>query len=113
LALGDAKNALPHLHRAVELAPDRATSLSNLCYAEQLSGDVEGALHTCQDATAKDPKLGSAWLNLGTALVKKGRYDDAQRAFEKAAALDPEDPRPRHNLDDLAELRKTGGGRER
>ena len=51
-----------------------------------------------------DPKLGSAWINVGTIAAKQQRYADSRRAFERAAALDPTDPRPKANLEELDAL---------
>jgi Flp pilus assembly protein TadD len=93
----------------VGLAPDRATFLSNLGYAQHQLGDIAGAIVTYQRAIEKDPKLGSAWINLGSALVDQGKLDDAARAFRKAVELDPTDPRPKANLEDLAEIRRKSG----
>ncbi|HVU01984.1 MAG TPA: tetratricopeptide repeat protein [Polyangiaceae bacterium] len=108
LAANRAADAKPYLERAVAADP-RATFLSNLGYAEQQLGDVAGAVATLQKALDKDPKLASAWLNLGSAFVALGRLDDAERAFKKAGALDPTDPRPKASLGDLAEIRKNAG----
>ena len=55
---------------------------------------------------ALDDKLGSAYINLGTALAETGRLDEARRALSRALALDPSDPRARANMDDLAQLEK-------
>jgi hypothetical protein len=38
--------------------------------------------------------------------VDRGKLDDAEHAFKKAAELDPTDPRPKASLQDLAEIRK-------
>ena len=57
-------------------------------------------------ATQLDPKLGSAWLNLGTTRAKRGELDQAEAAFKRALALDPEDPRAKANLEELGELRR-------
>ena len=56
-------------------------------------------------AIALDPKLASAWINLGNALAEQGRYEPAEAALRQAQTLDPSDPRPRASLGDLAELR--------
>src|SRR6185436_12656444 len=98
--------AKPYLERAVALAPDRATFLTNLAYTLQQLGDLPGALAVASRATEKDPKLGSAWLELGSVLADQGRLDDAERAIRKAAEIDPEDPRAKGSIADLAELRK-------
>ena len=57
----------------VALSPERATFLSNLGYAEQQLGETANAVITLNKAIAKDPKLGSAWINLGSVLVD-GRF---------------------------------------
>jgi tetratricopeptide (TPR) repeat protein len=44
------------------------------------------------------PGKARAWNNLGWALHTTGRVSDAARAYSRAIALDPEDPRPRINL---------------
>jgi len=74
LALNQPAKALPELDRAVALAPDRATFVSNLSYAYFLAGKLDDAIATATKASALDPKLGSAWINLGTALAKKGDF---------------------------------------
>src|SRR5690606_41325950 len=56
-----------YLTRAVALAPGRATFLSNLAYLELSSGKLEEASRLARRATVLDPKLGSAWINLGVA----------------------------------------------
>jgi tetratricopeptide (TPR) repeat protein len=101
--------ALPALTRAVDLEP-RASYLTNLSYAQQLGGDYDRAVATAERAAQLDPKLGSAWLNLGTARAKRGELDQAEAAFKRAQALDPEDPRVKANLEELLELRKKKSG---
>jgi Flp pilus assembly protein TadD len=61
--------------------------------------------HTVLDAT-----LGSAWINLGTALAQTGKRAEAREAFERALQLDPQDPRARDNL---RELEQTTGPAKR
>ena len=48
--------------------------------------------------------------NLGTARAKRGELDLAEAAFKRAQALDPEDPRVKANLEELAELRRKKSG---
>ena len=52
-----------------------------------------------------DPKLGSAWINLGTALAKKGDLAGAERAYQRALSLDPSDPRAKASLSELSEMK--------
>ncbi len=67
--------------------------MSNLSYAYFLAGRLDAAITTATKASALDPKLGSAWINLGTALAKKGDLPAAERAYQRALSLDPSDPR--------------------
>jgi Flp pilus assembly protein TadD len=105
LALNQTAKALPELDRAVALAPDHATYVSNLSYAYFLAGQLDLAISTATKASKLDPKLGSAWINLGTALAKKGDLLAAERAYQRALALDPTDPRAKANLAELAEMK--------
>jgi len=94
--------------RATQLAPERATFLTNLGYAYELQGQLDKAVETQRKAVALDPKLGSAWINLGNALAGLKQYEQAEVALRQAAALDPSDPRPQASLRDLAEVRARG-----
>jgi tetratricopeptide (TPR) repeat protein len=104
LADGRPDEALPHLLRATQLAPERATFVTNLGYAYQKRGELARAIETQRRALAIDPELGSAWINLGNALAEQGDYAGAAAALRRAEALDPSDPRPKASLRDLAEI---------
>jgi Flp pilus assembly protein TadD len=106
LASGQLEAALPELQRAQALRPERATFMSNLGYAYQLKGDLVQAESWCRRAITADPKLGSAWLNLGVVQAANKQWDEAERAFKRAERIDPTDPRPAANLQDLAEVRR-------
>ena len=108
LALNDLQKAMRHLRRAVEIDPNRATFRSNLGYGLLSLGDTTGAIEQCRKALELDAKLGSAWINLGTALARTGKRQQARQAFERAVALDPTDPRPRANLQELDEIERAG-----
>ena len=104
LGANDVQQSLPHLKRAVQLEPKRATFRNNLGYALQRTGDVQGAVAQYQAAIRLAPRLGSAWINLGTAHAKQRQFGAARAAFDKAAALDPTDPRVEANLAELEQL---------
>lgn len=112
LGAGQVDEALQHLQHAHTLQPARATFMSNLGYAHQLKGDLEQAESWCRKAIAADSQLGSAWINLGVVLAAKKQWNEAQRAFKHAQKLDPSDPRPASNLQDLAELRRQSAPNE-
>jgi Flp pilus assembly protein TadD len=92
------------------LAPDHATYVSNLSYAYFLAGQLDAAVTTATKASTLDPKLGSAWINLGTAFAKKGDLVAAERAYQHALALDPSDPRAKANIAELADLKRARAG---
>jgi Flp pilus assembly protein TadD len=75
-----------------------------------LAGQLDLAISTATKASVLDPKLGSAWINLGTALAKKGDLPAAERAYQRALALDPSDPRAKANLAELAEMKREKSG---
>src|SRR3954468_7612237 len=87
------------------MPPGRATLLTNLGYDYELQGQMEKGVETHRKAVALDPKLGSAWINLGNALAGLKQYEQAEVALRRAAAPAPSDPRPQASLRDLAEVR--------
>jgi membrane associated rhomboid family serine protease len=55
-------------------------------------GDFERAVEAGQSAVSEDPEFPEAWHNLGVAFSRLERYERALEAFERARALDPDDP---------------------
>ncbi len=106
LLRGEFQAGRQHLERASRLAPGQATYLSNLSYAELLLDKPTLSLRWAKSSLKLDPRLASAWLNQGLAQVALGDRQSARASFEKAHQLDPTDPRPRNNLQDLDELEK-------
>lgn len=104
---GKAKQGVEHLKRADLLNPGQATFASNLAYGELLLDRIESAKKYATRAITLDPALPSAWLNFGLVYLASGDRKSAREAFERAAALDPTDPRPQNNLRDLDELDTT------
>lgn len=69
-------------------SPGRVATDEGISHAQQGHWDVaEGHF---QKAVEADPKLAEAQFNLGLALDKLGKHDEAKVAFEKAAELAPE-----------------------
>src|SRR5437867_8045928 len=58
----------------------------------------EKGLKAFQDAAALDPKLESARLNQGIALLNLTRIDPAKQSLEEAVKRDPNDPQAWFNL---------------
>lgn len=111
LAQHDLRQAMTHLQKAVALDA-RATFLSNLGYAYQLAGKSSLAISTYRRALDKDPKLGSAWINLGTVLAQQGKFEEARKALLRAQRLDPSDPRAKANLEELDALEREKAGKK-
>ncbi|MGE5361103.1 MAG: protein kinase domain-containing protein, partial [Bacteroidales bacterium] len=83
------REAIEHVTRALELAPDNATLLSNLGGFYIAGGDLVKAEDTLKRAAA----LGNegAVSNLAYMQFGQGRYADAADGFEKAARLSGRD----------------------
>ena len=53
-------------------------------------GDYSAALDAAQKAAALRPASESAWVDLGTAQLQSGRFEEAARSFESAVRLGPD-----------------------
>lgn len=68
-------------------SPGRAANDKGVTHAQQGQWDTaEGHFRNALDA---DPKLAEAQYNLGLALDKQNKHDDASAAFKKSAELAP------------------------
>src|SRR5262245_58919342 len=54
---------------------------------------VREAIDTARERVVKEPSSGRAWGRLGQVLLANGYDEEAMSVFEKAAALDPDEPR--------------------
>src|SRR5690349_12796715 len=87
------------LQRALRLARTCRASL-HLLHAQALHGlaraeDAEAAL---REALRIEPENFDALMNLGNALVARGRTQEARECYTGAADLRPDDPAPAFNL---------------
>jgi adenylate cyclase len=91
--------AFGFLERAIELDPAFADAHAYLsaCHMaahifrwSSVDGDLERALTSAEKAVALDPDSAIAHTRLGWVLTWQRRYDDAERNFDRAAALAPE-----------------------
>jgi tetratricopeptide (TPR) repeat protein len=69
-----------------------------------LHGDYDGAIAAYEELDRQDVVSPDLFFNLGDAYFKKGALGPAIWAFERAAALDPDDEDIRFNLDQSRKL---------
>lgn len=91
VVLGDmhADTARHALVRAGELAPDDPAPWVAQGDLDLASGNVDGAVDSFRQALARDENHASARTNLGIALARLGRRDEARRTFEEATRRAP------------------------
>ncbi|MGH9693263.1 MAG: tetratricopeptide repeat protein, partial [Bryobacteraceae bacterium] len=80
------------VEKLVALAPDAGeTWLAQGAYRYRISRDFNGAVEAYEKAREKLPNNSFLLQNLGFVLRRRGRWEDAGRAFKHAAELDPRD----------------------
>lgn len=72
----------------------------------------DAAIQGFELATKLQPRLGRAWNNLGIALTRRGRFDEARETYRRAVELDTAFGAAEHNLT-VMETRAAGGARIR
>ena len=95
----EAKSAL---EQALALDPDYLPAMNNLAEVYQELGEHDLQLKNCLRAVQKYPNSALAFNNLGSALVDRGMFDEAQHAFETCLLLDDKSFEARFNLAQLA-----------
>jgi tetratricopeptide (TPR) repeat protein len=97
--------------RVTELQPDNAWAFQMLGTSLQMAGDLDGAVAPYGEAIRLAPDA-RAWANLGHVHHVRGRHEDALRAYEEAARLEPASGTIRRSLGDArAKAGDTGGAR--
>ena len=90
------------LKRAVELAPEEATTLNYLGYSWAERGEnLDEAFDLIEKAVALQPSSGAIIDSLGWAHYQRGNYDEAVGHLEQAAQLEPADPTITDHLGDV------------
>ncbi len=83
---GDLDGAVVPYRRSIALRPT-ASALSNLATVQYARGDVAAAARLYRQAIDLRPKDAVMHRNLGDALLRLGRRDEADRSYEQALAL--------------------------
>jgi tetratricopeptide (TPR) repeat protein len=82
-----AKEAMPFLEKAAELAPNSAQCHEKFGHALRSTGDPNRAIRELETAIKLDPKDAKAHLELGRAYRDAGQEDKSRAEFEKSKSL--------------------------
>lgn len=88
---GDAREFLRRVQAALRIQPDFPEALNNLGVYYHNLQDYAQSIESFRKATAADPDLFAAWVNLGSSLSSAGRLREALEAQLRALSLKPED----------------------
>lgn len=98
--------ALASLQRARELAPQLPQVARDLALIAMRRSDFAGAERSVRQAVTLQPNDANAWFLLAQALFALARFDEAEDAFARAAALHPSFIDARFQLGNMAFDRK-------
>ncbi len=104
--LGRTEEALKALQTAVEFDPADAVPRYELASLQMEEGDFRHAIVQLKEVTRLDPRNFEGWLDLGICYAQKGFYEEAERAYEAARELKPDELLLRYNLSALYALWK-------
>ena len=83
--------AIGYFRAAQALRSDAAIVEAYLGYELRKLGQLDNAIHHWRRAVRFDPNHALSWNDLGSALLEKGRTDEAVDCLSKSVALDPSD----------------------
>jgi len=90
--MGHSDQALPHLRRAIALAPDSVPANVFLGLHRERLGDVPAARAYYETAYDLDPENPGICVEIGQTWVTEGRYVAAEIWLQQAVSLQPDDP---------------------
>jgi Flp pilus assembly protein TadD len=85
------EDATRELRRAIELAPKDAFPRHELAALLMDEGDYRAAISQLKEVVKLESGNFEGWLDLGICYAQKGFYAEAERAYEHARAIQPED----------------------
>lgn len=88
------KDAIPEMEEVVRLDPKDDNTRDNLGIAYIQTGQYDKASAFYRDALTQNPKNAKLAFSYAAALDRGGRHAEAAQAFDRAAVLDPKNPRP-------------------
>lgn len=98
LRAGKLKPAIQELETLARWGEPSAGVLYNLGLAHSQSGDFERAVDLQRRCVEIDPTHDNAWVAIGVALGQLGKGDEAREAYEKALAINADNPYAMRNL---------------
>ncbi|HLT30009.1 MAG TPA: tetratricopeptide repeat protein [Myxococcaceae bacterium] len=104
LALGNEASAAPLLLRYLRLKPNHPEVVSHLAKMKAERGDAK-ALETLEILSKHPDAQYHEHSNYGAVLLKLGRLDEAEQAYERALESDPDSPYARVALGMIAQRR--------
>ncbi|MEM8638774.1 MAG: tetratricopeptide repeat protein [Cyanobacteria bacterium P01_G01_bin.54] len=100
---GDLWGAIATYEQILELAPQDFRAMNVIASLYGQLGQFEQEVVWAERAIATNPEFSYAYINYGNGLVRLGRIEEAQAAFETAAQLAPDDPLGAYSLGVLFE----------
>jgi len=96
---GEFDAAIDHYRRSIELHPT-AEAHTFLGWTYSFQGRYEEAIAECREAIAVDPDFGNPYNDIGSYLIRLGRFDEAISWLESAIKAPRYEPRhyPHCNL---------------
>ncbi|MCF6368494.1 FecR domain-containing protein [Rhizobium halophilum] len=99
LLLNDRTQIEEAMRRSLSLDPNEPTALEvRAHFRSGFQGDLEGALSDLLTAVSITPGSSTTWNEIGNVQSARGAVREAEAAFLKAIALDPQDPVSHANL---------------
>jgi Flp pilus assembly protein TadD len=89
--LGRMDEAMAAIRRAIELDPKDPLARQELAGLLMEEGDHRAAITLLKDVTRLEPGNFEAWVDLGICYAQKGFFEEAERAYDKAAGLREDD----------------------
>ncbi len=103
---GNDKEAMDHLKKAIELAPEKAIVQYGLASFLSDLGKTQEAIPYLSEAIRLKPGYLKAHVQLGICLARIGKFDQAYAHFKEAINLDKEDPWVHYNYGNALGLQK-------
>ncbi|HER43514.1 MAG TPA: tetratricopeptide repeat protein [Candidatus Eisenbacteria bacterium] len=103
---GDVEGARTHYELAISLYPIGWAAQNNLAALELDLGNVEKAYDILENALRRHPGSAKLNMNMGLALEKMGRYEEAYGYMRKSLELDPMSPGAEEHLNRMLQEAK-------